>query len=351
MHNSTAPRTRTSTLALAAALAILTLAGCTKGGGISMSTEATTGVDESRKMDLSKSKTMTASTSAKITATAPAAQLIAQSLRPLVALAEIDMPAYVRSVKHEAGALFPPALVPSEAQAIALKARLAGPFSDVVQMYAAPKLSACADLVIANKSAQACFDDFYAHAHAAAAMLAASWPQKTPGIKGESVDMISKERSFPKGPLQRWISGSVAVLDFSNELQRIAAKTLDRTALSDPDTAQLAVAVALFSMPVADLLAQAAVKAPVSAVVSNGELNAPLEVFVPEANEYLAQSEKGLVVTRNGAVWFGDGFISGKKLDIALESTSSASLERKRGLVLEQSDKAGTSTKAGVGLQ
>lgn len=348
-------------------IALCALSACSKG--VSVGAENTSGIEQTRKSDVSKSKTLSANMSAKVTATMPAAQLIAQALRPVVEIADIDMPAYVRAVKFDAAPLLPvdAALArhgigpdtqsideQHRAQATAALVSLAARAGDdSVALDTAQRLRTCLELVAAGDAAQArvCLTDYYSHVYAAAAILATAWPQKTPGIRGEAVDLVSKERSFPKPALARWVQGSVTLLHLSTKLQSGWVKGLEGQVLRDPDDARLTIAQRLFDTPLGDLQALAQRATGLTAVVSNGDLGAPLEVFVPSRNEYVTQTDKGLSLVRDGSVWHGEGLIAGAKTDIALEHSTSASLERKRSISTDQSDKSGSSTKAGATLQ
>lgn len=348
-------------------IALCTLSACSKG--VSVGAETTSGIEQTRKSDITKSRTLSANTSAKVTATMPAAQLIAQALRPVVDVAGIDMPAYVRSVKFEGGDLLPvdaavarhgigPDTVALDAQhraqaTAALVSLAARAGDDPVALDTAQRLRTCLELVAAGDAAQAreCLTAYYGHVYAAAAILATAWPQKTPGIRGESADLISKERGFPKPALARWVEGSVTLLHLATKLQAGWVQGLEGQILRDPDDARLTIAQRLFETPLADIQALAQRATGLSAVVSNGDLGAPLEVFVLSRNEYVTQTDKGLSLVRDGSVWHGEGLIAGAKTDIALEHSTSAAMERKRTLSTDQSDKSGSSTKAGATLQ
>lgn len=346
-------------------VALCALAAC--GKGITVGSESSASADESRKVDVDRSRNMSTSTSAKVSVTMPGATLVAQTLRPLVELAEIDMPSYVKGVKFEGAPLLPvdgalakygfvPGSLITDAQvtqATALQAALAAKAgTDVVKLFAADQLLTCTGLVIARDEpgARQCFTAFHMRTYAAAAILAASWPQKTPGIKGERVDLISKERSFPVKPLNQWISGNKALQQVSGQLQHSWITGLPNQGLRDPDQARLELVKRVFATPLAEIQEQAKRPTGLTGIVSNGELNGALDVFIPEFNEYIAQSEKGLVTTRSGAVFQGDGFVMGGKTDIALESSTSASMDRKLTIGNSQSDKAGSTTKAGANL-
>lgn len=347
------------------AIALASLAAC--GQGISVGTESTTGTDASNQADVSASKSLSSNSSAKVSTNVSAAQVIAPALRAVVDVAAIDLPAYVRSVKYEGGSILPleralatqgfngNAITDQQVeQAKALQLRLSKYVeSEPVSVFAADKLLSCTELVVARdyQAAKDCYTEFYVHSYTAAAMLAVGWSQKTPGIKGESLDLISKERSFPAKALSTWAAGAVAITKFTDTHQAAWVKGLDGQVLSGPDEARLEIARRLFSTPLDNIQASIEVPKGLTPVVSNGELNGPLEVFLPERNEYISQTEKGLVVSRNGSVWHGDGFISGGKVDVSLESSVSAGMDRKTSVSSSQSEKNGSSSRAGANLK
>lgn len=350
----------------AVAVAAITLSACSKG--VSVGVENTVGNENSLKTSVDKSKTMTGSTSAKVSATMPTSTLIAQTLRPLVALSGINLPAYVRSVKYDGADILQTSddlkkfnltgTSDGDAQVVgaiqllqAVKARSTG---DAVQDYAIKVLSDCVSKMGPPRmptEGLACIQDFYTRSYVAAAILATTWPEKQIRIPGIRVNLTDKEIHVPPKPLRRWVRGVATLLSMSERLQKGWAEDLDGLVLRDLDSAHTLVAQKLMTTPVEVIKAAATQLQPGEVVVSKGELSGTFEVFLVERNEYITQSEKGLILIRNGAVWHGDGLIAGAKTDISLENTTTASVERKKSVGVEVNERAGGTSKTGVSSQ
>lgn len=349
----------------AVAVAAITLSACSKG--VSVGVENTVGNENSLKTSVDKSKTVTGSTSAKVSATLPASTLIAQTLRPLVALSGINLPAYVRSVKydgadilqtsedlkkfHLTGSWVGDAQVVGASQLLqAVKARSNG---DAVQNYAIEVLSDCVGKMGPPKPTDglSCVQDFYTRSYMAAGILATTWPEKQLRIPGTRVNLADKEIHVPPKQLRLWVSGASTLLSMSEHLQKGWVAGLEGLVLRDLDSARVMVAQKLMATPVDDIKAAATRLQPGEVVVSKGDLSAVFEVFLVERNEYITQSEKGLILTRNGAVWHGDGLIAGAKTDIALDNTTTASVERKKSVGVEVNERSGGTSKTGVSSQ
>lgn len=349
------------TLALAAALS---LTAC--GNGFSIGTESTYGTDDSRKLDLSMSKSVSSGTSANITTTVPATQLISQGMRAVVEVADINLQTHVKAIKYHG---YPVNVAPTAlnyfgvagdrvsddaAETVGYLRTHLFQFKDAdpARVFVAEKLLACTDMVLErSQKAKACFTDFFTRTSAAGAVLAAGWPQKSPGFSIEESDN-AKNRYFNGDELYTWLRGSVQVAAAANKLQHGWVRELEGNLLQNPDAASYAVVRLLFETPLEDLnQLLSASNQPLTAQVSPGEVNAPMEVFIPERNELLVQNEKGLHLARNGSTWFGDGHIEGYKTELALARTTSTNMERKRSAALDRAEKAAQSNKAGVNMQ
>lgn len=344
-------------------LATLVLAACGKGG-VGVGSETTSGIETSEKSDISRSKTMSQSKTAKVSASVPAAQLIATVMTPVVQEAGIDLQQYVKSVKYDGGSALPieprlkslglltdtgtvndKQIQSARTALISLESQLT---ADPARAFAILRLKdGYAALAAGNyASARSIFSDFYTRAYVAAAILATSSAQKTPGLAGESNDGISHEREFPRASFDRWLTGAVTLLTISTELQSEWAHDLSGRLLRDEDAARLAIAEHLWSTPIPKIRLAAARPAKLAGVISTGPVLSPLEVFVPERNEYVTQNEKGLLLTRNGSIWSGDGLIAGSKTELSLEYSSSAALEKKSSMASDTTTKSGQSSKA-----
>lgn len=350
---------------------VLTLSACSKG--ISVGTDSTTGSDDSRKLDLGFSKSLTAGTSANISATMPATQAISEGMRAVVDVADINIAWHVQNIKFNGhqldmvpyaldylgyGEEGTPAVIVERANTIR-NTLFKFKDSDPVRIFVAEKLLECTDLALEVKpEAKNCYSDFYLRTSAAAAILAASWPQKTPGLGPEVVDSTGSNntRYFQDDYLYPWLYGSLRVVTLASQVQYAIAQKLEGPVMKNPESANQAVVELLFNLPadtIMPLVAGEYVNSfqTLQAAVSNGVLHAPVEVAVAEFGGVLSQNEKGLLLSKNGSPWFGDGHIQGFKTDIALARTTGTSMDRKQSMALDKAEKATQSNKAGVSLQ
>jgi hypothetical protein len=352
-------------LFLISLISVLALTAC--GKGVSVGTEASNSGDVGNKIDVSDSRSMSQSSSSSLKSSVSLTQVLGQGMRIVSEVADINLFNHVRAIKYynapldfsvqaleyyglDSSSIAEPAIE----KAKKLRAHLIKfQDKDAATIFTAEKLLECTDLVLAKDlKAKECYSDFYIRASAAATILAASFPQRTPGLDGGSnVDLVSKARSFDHGSLATWVYGAVSVVQTASKLQHNWSRSLSSAKLQNPADARLASVKQLFATPIPELQAALVrVTQDLSVNVSTGELEAPLEVFIPELNEYLVQNEKGLHIQRNGAPHFGDGYLEGYKVELALSSTSSSTLDRKHSASLDRASKQSESSKTGVSL-
>lgn len=354
----------------AAVLFALALAGCSKGG-LSTSVENSTSAETGSKTDITGTKTLSAGRTAKASTMVPGAQLIAETLYPVLALEALDIDAFAWNTKYMnepildvnralakhgfTGADTSP--VSTSRQVTLAKQRLASLADqmgrDVALDYAASQLSVCLEHVTGGDAAQGrtCLTAYYTHIYAGAAILAASRPQEHPGFTRETVHGYSNERVFPAKEMQAWLGGVGAILEMSLNLQPVLLAGITGQVLRSPDAARAHIIKALFDLPVEQIQALAVRPKNLTARVYRGELDSPLKVAVPELGWTIVEDEKGLTLIKNGSPYHGDGMLAGGKMEIAFETTAGANLDRKTSIGSDTSTKSSGSIKTSADVK
>ncbi|MFI4940348.1 MAG: hypothetical protein ACHP7O_08435 [Burkholderiales bacterium] len=218
------------------------------------------------------------------------------------------------------------------------------------------KIGATGDL---NK-ARSCFDDFYARATTAlyitfAHRPAIAWevyahPYK---LKGDGFASLSAAENKA---LSDFMLAHMIFVEFANLVEGELAGKLTRTTMRDPTDAKRKIQQSLFEMPVDKL--HAASEQALSIAVQNEKqgFSIPPKTTAPEfsaGSSYYLFDKAGGSITKSGVPWFSgnEGKINGKKYELALESSISASSSKKKSGDQAVTVKGSTSEKAGTEIK
>lgn len=350
----------------AVAVAAMTVTAC--GQGASVGVEANKSEETSSRSDNAETQTLSNSKSAKVGQTTPPNILVAQAAQAIVDAEDLDLEGYVLATKFKGGALLPvdaklkeqgfnspkdkASFIKSlQEHQSSIAARSSSKVHELVQS----KFAACVNEATSGDPAVAtqCLSDYYTHVYTAAAVLATVWPQKGSGLRKERNISHDKQRIFPEESLNQFVTGAVSLNNFVTSPVVLPAwvDVIKKNSYRTIDMAGLPIATKLFATPTEVLKAASErVHGQVEVHVSPGEPGSSLEVHVPQYRLVIVQNEKGLVVTRNGSPWLGDGYIAGLKTDVTQETSLTASQEARETQSEENSVRTGKTFKAGVSL-
>lgn len=152
---------------------------------------------------------------------------------------------------------------------------------------------------------------------------------------------------------QTFMVQAAVISNFTNSVATQIAANLQSTALQDPDAAQVQIISALGSIPqetLESLWASSLNKVKNVKMVQNlSGSSSPVEY---KANDQLITAgPNGISISRNGLVWFGGGNLSGKTIDLSMDSSLSTSLNKKLDLNLRQSSGGTESSKVSADIK
>ncbi|MCB4359590.1 hypothetical protein [Quatrionicoccus australiensis] len=357
-----------SKIAIAVAV-VLSLTACGDKNGLSASNSHDMGQKVAVSSNVSDGHTVSDSKNVSISSTAPISTMFGVVHPSIVKELGIDQVKYTKAVKYDGASLLYPmtdklkelgldkpegtVTDKQKAMADAMLAKLAATKSETPegQDFREYLISAYGALSKGDyAAAREHFTDIYLDGSVVAAEMAWVASQKSPGIRGDTSDSFSKERMLPKGPLDKLADG-IASLRNTIDLERPWVDKLESAKLLDLNDARHAIVAHIRETPRdVKLAAMQRVKAP-DYFVSNGEAGSPLELYFPSTGEYIKQDEKGLQITRNGNVYYGDGILFNGKAEIALQKSSGASYEHKVDTGSNSSGDVGASNKYSAELK
>jgi len=209
-------------------------------------------------------------------------------------------------------------------------------------------LKRCTDFVLDAadyKPARACYSEYYAHVFASAAVLASYFPQTSPLVGGSHNPMNMARTYNPE--IYTWAAGAMALVDVATYVQNRIAKRFEAHVLSNPAAATEAIALALFELPLEPMYKLITVQSAAAEVVLGfppvkyqqvidadqitvqadpGSAGMPIAISLPSHNRHIAQMQGGLVETRSGLPYYGQGYIAGQQLTFNISDTRSATM-------------------------
>ena len=354
------------TLAITAAF---TAVGCGKSPA-SASAESTTGTEGESKSVMDRVKDLTSGVTAKASVQMPATALIAQAIsetQPALFSASIDnyrtaifqmvtgktpgpeMVAQLGQVFYEntrTGDI--PAAVKSVEAALA-----DDKISGALRVGAEEKLK-CTRISTKEGSPEAkkCWADFGAHVGGGMSILAAHASRS--GWEINPVNGFNGKKASNE-EMDGYLDTNAFFAELASILEAELAGKLAQSVMKDPEDAKVRIARAFFAMSPEKIQGAADMAwATVKANAAGGQvlnMNGSKGVeWTAGGSNYLG-AQNGWVVTRNGVTWFGDGHAQGKKYELGLESSISASASRKSSKSDTDSAKAGASDKASASTQ
>lgn len=168
-------------------------------------------------------------------------------------------------------------------------------------------------------------------AEAALARLVASATEPVIGWPADPMDASAR--------VTRWMASAAATAETANAVVTEIATRIGERPLADPQAAKEAIWAVFAGLSHADLIQdwrerRGSIRNP-TIDLSGGRIR-----FTTGDGRDITIDQRGIVETRNGAAWFGDGALSGRKYELALESSISATRSKQQST----SDKSDTST-------
>jgi hypothetical protein len=350
-------------LIVGCSVAFLTACGQGGGGpGVSASSSNENSTDS--KSVLSRVKDMMVGHSAKATIQMPAAGLVADAMREFLVATEMKL-----SIIHDMLIFFPSLKRASDPYGLAKRAAADLKLNEITpdawkaqaenfaKELATPNLRPGIHLVISEKrkcfalgqagdlaKATECYRVFFLRQFTAMAIATSNealigWP-------------VSPMRD--RAMANDWISGMSVLVEYSNLVGTELVSSLQGKSLRDPDAATLAILQALFALPAEKLEAMS------EAAIANADKsmrNATIDlasgrgITWTSPNGQYKNMGAGWQLVRNGMIWYGEGKMSGKSYDLALESTVSANFSKKKSIDASEAQAAKDINKADVGVK
>lgn len=362
-----------------AVLTVCTLAACGKGGGgapgMSVSSDQTDSIKSDSKTSVDRSSDLTAGRTAKLTSDADFAPLLNAAVADALPATGIAQGAYFKGLYH--GQFARPhvlAVVDTDLKKLGFAAET-GTISDAYKTAAKAeqdrldslvgasnlrdtvfgKKLKCLEFVQADDYAKArtCYDDYLVHAYTLHVLQSAVTPKKGHDLPEENRSRGGNIRIFPAAQLEALTYGMVNSIRFANAVQDRLKDDLSANTFRDKADGQQRTLAAIFSIPAADLRKMARATATPDGVtldVPPGQLGSDISVNVLELAALFTQSEKGVTEQRGGAIYSGDGYISGVKVRVAMERSVGANSSTKTSTGESSSVESGASDKADVSL-
>jgi hypothetical protein len=152
---------------------------------------------------------------------------------------------------------------------------------------------------------------------------------------------------------QAFMIQAAAIANFTNSVATQIAINLQSAALQNPEAAQVQIISALGSIPqetLESLWASSLNKAKNVMMVQNlSGSSSPVEYKA--SDQLITASANGISISKNGLVWFGGGNLSGKAIDLSMDSSLSTSLNKKLDLNLRQSAGGSESSKVSADIK
>ena len=146
---------------------------------------------------------------------------------------------------------------------------------------------------------------------------------------------------------------AAAIANFTNSVATQIAMNLQSVALQNPEAAQVQIISALGSISeeaLESLWASSSNKARSVKIVQNlSGSSSPVEFIAND--QLIAAGPNGISIAQNGLAWFGGGNLSGKAIDLSMDSSLSTSLNKKLDLNLRQSAGGSESRKVSADIK
>lgn len=350
---------------LIAGFSVIALTACGQGGGgPGVSASSTDESSGDSKSVLSRVKDMAIGSSAKATIQMPAAGLVADAMREFLSATGTQL-----NIIHDILTIFPDLDRGTDPVSLAQRAATDLKFSDNTlddwkaraaafdQELARPDLRPGIRYVLSEKrkcfalaqtadAAQAteCYRVFFLRQFTALAIATSNealigWPVSP---------MHDRKRATT------WISGMSVLIEHSNLVATELVSSLQGKSLRDPDAATLAIIKAFFALP-ADKLeamnAAAVANAAKAMSAASIDLASGRGITWTSPHGQYKNLGAGWQLVKNGMTWYGEGKMSGKSYDLALESTVSANISKKKTLDASEAQAAKDINKADVGVK
>lgn len=314
-------------------IGLLVLAGCSQEHGPGVSADLSDSTSRESKTVLTRVKDLAVGNTTKATIQMPAAGLITDALRELVRQDHQDVhgleASFIRGAQYDgwtpmeivpkidpAGVKDWPAVLAEIDKALA---------SDPIAPGALKAKRACAEKGSAGDlaGAKACYEAYF-HALAAAGVIAVANATES----GWPIDPGGKMA----GP---YLIAMSSLAEFANQLETELAAALQGRALRDPSEAKEQIRATLLSMKpeaIAAIATQARATARTNLAHPTLDLASGKGITWQATDSTYSNMGKGWTVSRNGMTWFGEGRLTGKSYDLALESSVAATMTKRKSL-------------------
>lgn len=319
---------------------ILLVAGCSKEHGIGVSGEMSDSSSQDSKASLSRQKDMAVGTSDKATVKMPASALIVESMREMMEIEGFDSNMRFEIMKQAKFDGFSPMRLSEnyldnkfstekllavknwdDVRASYKKREEEGVLAPDVLLYK----KNC--VVLAEKkdmeAAERCLKK-YSNATIAAAIIVAA---------------NTAESGWPINPngseIGEYLRSQTADAEFANLVETKIAADLQNASLRDPDAAKKAIRKSL--LEIQEDVYQAMSDESLKTIKSKTEkptldMASGKGITWTWAGSEYSNMNKGWSISENGMVWFGEGKLSGKSYELALESNVSTNMTKRKTL-------------------
>ena len=312
-------------------IGLLVLAGCSQEHGPGVSADLTDSTSRESKSVLSRVKDLVVGNTARATIQMPAAGLIVDAARELIQQDRQQLDgftaSFIRGAQYDGWTPMDAAPKIDLARVKDWPAVLAdidkALASDPIAPDALKVKRSCAEKGSAGDlaGAKACFDAYF-HAIAAGGAIAVANATEN----GWPIDPDGKM----VGP---YLIAMTTLSEFANQLETELATSLQGRALRDPVEAKAQIRAALFAMTPATLEAvatQARATARTNLARPSIDLASGKGITWQASDSLYSNMGKGWTVSRNGMTWFGEGRLTGKAYDLALESSVAATMTKRK---------------------
>lgn len=313
-------------------MTLMLLTACSQEHGPGVSADLTDSTSRESKTVLTRGKDLAVGNTTKATVQMPAAGLIADAMRELVRQDNQDVhsleASFIRGAQYNGWTpMNMPKIDPAGVKDwLAVQAEIDRSLaSDPIAPGALEAKRACAEKGSAGDlaGAKACYEAYF-HALVAAGVIAVANATES----GWPIDPGGKMA----GP---YLIAMSSLAEFANQLETELAAALQGRALRDPIEAKEQIRATLLSMKpevIEAIATQARATARTNLAHSTLDLASGKGITWQATDSTYSNMGKGWTVSRNGMTWFGEGRLTGKSYDLALESSVVATMTKRKSL-------------------
>ena len=214
----------------------------------------------------------------------------------------------------------------------------------------------CLDATLAGDYAKArsCYEDYLTYAYQVLNLHLSRVPAlaKSSALHETNRSDLGNQRSIPAAELTPYAYALINLSRHNAEVEQRIKDALPVGAFTAKDRGKR-IMDALLAIPAADLrkLAVAtAAPAGIKIEIAPGQPKSPLTLLVPALGASFAHNEKGIVESRGGAPYNGDGYLKGVKARVSIDASMDAKQSQKTSTSGSTTINTGTSDKADVSV-